>query len=335
MIKRVLIVGHGSIGKRHLKIVRSSLPNADIRIFRHQLDSEVPKLADGCFSTIEEVFDFSPEVSILANPAPFHIPIAKLLAERGCHLLIEKPLSENPYAVPALIAIANAKGIILQIGYNLRFMPSLIAFRDFVQRKLIGQVLSVRCEIGQYLPSWRPGSDYRHAVSSRSELGGGVLLELSHELDYLRWIFGEVMWVNAWTGHQSSLDIDVEDTAHLILGHNGRKSGEAPVTSLNMDFIRHDASRTCIAIGEMGSLRWQAETGKVEYLEAGSDIWTTVFEHVGERDDTYIAQWEHFVDSLNKKQMPLVTAEDGLAALKIVAAARKSASHQGVRIFNL
>ena len=80
-------------------------------------------------------------------------------------------------------------------AYNLRFLPSLQAYRERIQFGVIGKVLSVRCEIGQYLPSWRPGSDYRQAVSASRALGGGALLELSHEIDYLRWIFGEVAWV--------------------------------------------------------------------------------------------------------------------------------------------
>ena len=112
--------------------------------------------------------------------------------------------------------------------------------------------MSVRCEISHYLPSWRPECDYRQGVSGRGELSGGALLELSHEIDYLRWIFGEAVWVNATLSRQSRLEIDVEDTAHLVIGFAPDNGGRQLIASVNMDFIRHDNTRLCIAIGEKG-----------------------------------------------------------------------------------
>ena len=93
MIERILIVALGSIGKRHLKIARELLPSADIRILRHQNSNEVPKYSNGCVFSIEEVLKFSPQIAIIASPAPFHIAIAQILAEAGVHMLIEKPLA--------------------------------------------------------------------------------------------------------------------------------------------------------------------------------------------------------------------------------------------------
>lgn len=176
----------------------------------------------------------------------------------GSHLLIEKPLSHAATGVQALLQRVCEQNLLLQVGYNLRFLPSLEKFRELIHDGAIGRVLSVRCEIGQYLPSWRQDSDYRLGVSARQELGGGVLLELSHELDYLRWIFGEVAWVSAWIGQRSALEIDVEDTAYLTLGFEPDDSGRALVATVNLDFIRHDTTRLCTAIGKQGSLRWNS-----------------------------------------------------------------------------
>jgi len=189
---RVLIVGYGSIGQRHLKIVRESLPDAIIMVFRHQPTTTIPEMANLVTSSMEDVRLFVPEAAIVANPAPFHLEIAKALAEMGCHLLIEKPISDNLDGVEDLLGTVRAAGVICQVGYNMRYLPSLSRFRDLINQGLVGRPLSVRCEIGQYLPNWRPASNYRTGVSARSELGGGVLLELSHEIDYLCWIFGDV-----------------------------------------------------------------------------------------------------------------------------------------------
>ncbi|MBS1189839.1 MAG: oxidoreductase domain protein [Rhodocyclaceae bacterium] len=330
--ERVLIAGHGSIGKRHLRIVRDDLPDADIRVLRHQPAATTPDLADGCFSGLADALAFLPQIAILATPAPYHLDAALALADQGCHLLIEKPLAHTSTGVQPLLALARRRGIALQVGYNLRFLPSLARFRELIQAGAIGRVLSVRCEIGQYLPSWRPDTDYRKAVSANASLGGGVLLELSHELDYLRWIFGEVAWVQAWLGRLSNLEIDVEDTAHLTLGFETDGAGAGPVAALSLDFLRRDTTRQCLAIGEGGSLRWNALAGSVEQLVAGSSEWEAVFVHRHQRDDSYIAQWHAFLDGVRNSGAPLVSGDDGLAVLRIIDAARASAAAQGLRM---
>jgi len=327
MIERVLIVGQGSIGQRHLRILRENLPQADIRVLRHRPGSGVSELANGVYHDLADACTFAPQVAIIANPTPFHLQVATALVAVGSHLLIEKPLSHDLAGVEALLHQAHAQGVVLQVGYNLRFLPSLSRFRHLVHQGEIGQVLSIRCEIGQYLPTWRPDSDYRQGVSAQRSLGGGVLLELSHELDYLRWIFGEVDWVRAYLGRHSQLEIDVEDVAHLILGFRpGAAFGAAagPVAALSLDFLRHDPTRLCTAIGERGSLRWNGLTGTVEVYPAGGEGWQVVYHHPHQRDDSYHAQWGHFLDCVHSNRPPLVSGEDGYAVLKIVAAARSS-----------
>nr|WP_305891688.1 Gfo/Idh/MocA family oxidoreductase [Methylomonas sp. WSC-6] len=199
-----------------------------------------------------------------------------------------------------------------------------------LEQAVIGKVLSVRCEIGQYLPAWRPDSDYRQSVSARRELGGGALLELSHELDYLRWIFGEVDWVNATLSRQSSLEIDVEDTVHLLLGFQPLSDGHRLIGSVSLDFIRRDTTRLCTAIGEYGSLRWNGLTGMVEQFEVGANEWRTLFHYQHQRDDSYLAEWRHFLACVAGQNTALISGEDGLKVLRIIEAARQ-ASETGCR----
>jgi predicted dehydrogenase len=244
---------------------------------------------------------------------------------------VEKPLSASLDGVPQLLEICHEQQIVLLTGYNLRFMPSLQRFRNLLNEHMIGKILSVRCEIGQYLPSWRPETDYRLGVSARRELGGGVLLELSHELDYLRWIFGEVEWVKATLSRQSSLDIDVEDTAHLIMGFMPTIDGYQFIGTVNLDFVRHDATRLCTAIGESGSLRWNGLTGAVELFAKGAKEWHELFRHQNQRDDSYLAEWRHFLGCVNGQQTPLITGKDGLKVLQIIDAARQ-ASESGSQV---
>jgi predicted dehydrogenase len=326
LISRILIVGLGSAGTRHLQLAREHFPNAKIKVLRQRAQSAIPQFSEGCFSTMEEAIQFAPQIAIIANPSTFHIHVAQELAQAGVHLLVEKPLSSSLEGVADLIATCKAHNSALMIGYNLRFSPSLESFRKLLSEGIIGELLSVRCEVGQYLPSWRPESDYRKGVSAKKELGGGALLELSHEIDYLRWIFGEVEWIRATLSQQSELEIDVEDSAHLTMGFFPNSGGRQLVGTLNLDLIRHDHTRTCTVIGETGTLRWNGLTGEVELFEEGAPRWKKLYGHPPQRDETYRAEWQDFVDSIQDNRIPFVTGDDGLRVLEIIEAARMSAN---------
>jgi predicted dehydrogenase len=199
-------------------------------------------------------------------------------------------------------------------------------FRELLHTEVIGNILSVRCEVGQYLPSWRPGVDYRLGVSANKDLGGGVLLELSHELDYLQWIFGNIDWVRATLARQSSLEINVEDSAHLTLGFISKGDEFQLTGTLDMDFLRHDQTRTCTAIGSKGSLRWDGITGAVSIFEEGASSWKNLFTHSPLMDETYRAEWREFINCAKTGLAPSVSGQDGLRVLEVVESARCSAS---------
>ena len=316
-MQRVLIVGHGSMGQRHLRVVREILPSAKIMIFRHEPTIDIPKEANFVTSSLDEVCSFAPEAGIVANPAPFHIDVAKVLVNMGCHLLIEKPISDKSDGVEEFLGAARAGGIVCQVGYNLRYLPSLVRFRDLINEGLVGKPLSVRCEVGQYLPTWRPSTDYRTGVSARSDLGGGVLLELSHEIDYLRWIFGEVLCLKGFVSKVSSLEVDVEDTACLLFSMRKSDSGEVITVSLNMDFFRHDPVRVCRVIGENGTLSWDGHSDKIELYEPATG-WKEIYKGHSERDQSYKDQWHDFMKAIYERDEPLVTLIDGLEVLRII-----------------
>jgi len=326
MIKRLLIVSLGSIGKRHARLARELLPEVEIIVLRHKSCNDVKNTDyEYCVTTVEDAIKLNPQAAVIANPATHHIDVALPLAEAGIHLLIEKPISNSIDGVNTLIDICKKRSLILMTGYNLRFLKSLQQFRDLLAAKRVGRILSVRAEIGQYLPSWRPDSDYRVTVSAKAELGGGVLLELSHEIDYLRWLFGDVEWVSAILKQQSDLEIDVEDTAHLTIGFESESITKPVIASLNMDFIRHDTTRTCTVICEDGTLRWDAVLGTVEVFEQKTNEWQTLFTEQKKRDSSYIEEWKHFLKCIVEGDTPKVSGFDGLKVLQTIDAIHQSA----------
>ena len=326
-VNKILIVGLGSIGKRHIEIIRDLFPEITIGLLRHSKCNEDEIKSYGikfCFSTIEEALAYQPDAAILANPASFHIDVAIPFADAGVHLLIEKPISNNIDGVRKLISLCSKNGLILMTAYNLRFSPSLNQFRDLLHQGKIGIPYAVHVEAGQYLPNWRPNLDYRQTVSAQEYLGGGVLLELSHEIDYTQWIFGSVKWVKATVLRQSHLEIDVEDTAHLQLGMSNGFNDKQLVVTLNIDFIRHNSTRQCHVIGEKGSLLWNGIQGSIEFFSPNSDEWEVLYSNLTERNYTYEQEIRHFISSIESGSSPHVSGDDGLNVVSVIEAVKKS-----------
>jgi len=327
MIERALIAGLGSIGQRHFRLLRARLPDARIMVLRHSNCDEIIDGVDLCTTSIDKAVLFRPEIAIIAVPSPYHSEIAIALASVYTNLLVEKPIASNIKEAYLLAEVVNSTDIVFQVGYNLRFLKSLQTFRAEILSGRIGRVASVRAEVGQYLPEWRPGSDWRNSVSARADLGGGVLLELSHEFDYLRWIFGEVKDVRGWMGRQGGLGLDVEDTLHAVLQFTEpvpvSAEGVPPVALVTLDFIRRDTVRRCVAIGETGTLIWDGVVSKV-LLSRPGDTNRVLFDKQPERDTIYANQLNAFIESVESGAPVASSASDGVAVMEIIEALRRS-----------
>ncbi len=326
MIERVLIVGLGSIGRRHAGIIKKLLPDSEIIVLRHnQCDPRDVKLLGlcDCVTTVSNALMFKPQIAIIANPATKHLEVGIQLAKAGVHLLIEKPISNSSNRVQELIDICTKKNNLLMIAYNLRFLPSLIEFRKLIEREKVGKIFSIRAEVGQHLSSWRSDSDYRKTVSAQKKLGGGVLLELSHEIDYLSWIFGSINWVKSHVSKISNLDINVEDNASIIFGFDDKLNNDF-VATLNLDFIRKDTTRECVVIGELGTLRWNGITGMIQFYSGKSDKWKLLFSSQPERDYTYTEQSKYFLSQVEDQVNSVDSGIDGLRVVQTIEAVHKA-----------
>jgi predicted dehydrogenase len=325
--ERVLIVGFGSIGRRHLANLRQLRPRSRIGVWRlhNPPDPQPPTGADEQFVSLEQALEFAPDAAIIAGPASTHLETALSLAEAGVHLLVEKPLAVDPAGVADLIDRCRARGLVLMTGYNLRFMPSLQAAKECLDRGRIGQVITVRAEVGQYLPDWRPGSDYRAGVSARKALGGGALLELSHELDYLAWFFGVPKRVTARGGHFSTLELDVEDLVELLLEYDTPPR----LVSVHLDLLQRAPQRVCRVVGTTGTLVWDGIADCVDLYDAESGAWATLpAVALADRNRMYLDEMRHFLVCVTRGQAPCVDGVDGLRALAIVDAARESLTRE-------
>ncbi|MEJ5991366.1 Gfo/Idh/MocA family oxidoreductase [Ramlibacter sp. PS3R-8] len=320
---RFLLVSLGSIGRRHLANLRALRPDARIGVLRLQAgpDAPLPQGADLQFHALAQALEFAPDAAIVASPASRHAEVALPLLRAGVPVLAEKPLADSAAQGEAMVACARASGALLMTAYNLRFLPLLREVRRLLQGDTLGEVLSVRGEVGQYLPDWRPGTRYQEAVSAQRALGGGALLELSHELDFLGWVFGPPRRVTATGGRYSGLEIDVEDLAEVTLAYEQPRR----LVQLRLDLLQRVPSRTGQAIGSQGTLRWDVIANTLGLFRADGAGWQALqVPALPDRNATYVEELRHFLRAVEEGAPCEVDGAQGLAALRIVEAARRS-----------
>jgi predicted dehydrogenase len=319
---KFLVVGLGNIGRRHLANLRGLFQDAELAVLRREpaTSSLTDELKARVFSQIEEAIAFKPDAALICGPSAYHIEVAMILATNDIHLFVEKPISTMTQGVPELLSLCEEKNLRLMVGYNFRFYEPFVEMKRLVDSGELGRVVSFQAEVGQYLPDWRPMQDYREGVTGNCELGGGVLLELSHELDYLRWFFGNIRGVYGRVRKLSDLEIDVEDHVDLSLEFENGVVGTA-----HLDMIQRPLSRWCKIVGTQGTLSWNWDTHRVGLFRNSQSTWQEI---VGpnsiERNDMYMAELKHFVHCIHTSLDPAVSGEDGLRALEAVSAAQRS-----------
>lgn len=324
MREKFLIVSLGSIGRRHLSNLRMLRPNAEIGALR--LDSPesakgMPDDLDVQFYTLDAAISFSPKCAIIAAPASVHVKVAQAFADARIPMLLEKPIATSCVDTRALIDTCMTRNLTIMTGYNLRFLPSLREVKRLLESGCVGQVLGVRAEVGQYLPDWRPASQYQKTVSAQQRLGGGALLELSHEIDYLYWFFGLPRTVTARGGRYSELEIDVEDMVNLCLEYDNPRR----LVSVHMDFLQRAPTRNCKFIGEKGTLIWNGITDEIDLFCPDNGDWRKIegFRQQ-DRNQMYLDELTHFLECVEQNQNVLIDGVQGYNVLAIVDAAKTS-----------
>ena len=319
---KILIAGLGSIGQRHLRNLLA-LGEQDILLYRtHQ-----STLDDTEFSGIPVEIDLKsalahrPDGVIISNPTSLHLDVAIPAAKAGCHILLEKPVSHTLDQIDEFRKAVQHGGGQVLVGCQFRFHPGLLKISELLSDAAIGRLLSVRAHWGEYLPNWHPWEDYRAGYSARDDLGGGVILTLSHPIDYLRWLIGDVISVWAFTGQISDLDMAVEDTAEIGLEFENKVLG-----SLHLDYNQQPPAHRLEIIGTKGTIRWDNNDGAVQLFTAGRQAWGTYPTPDGfERNEMFEFEMRHFVDILHGEDEPICTLDDGIQALRIAMAAQQSA----------
>lgn len=321
---RFAVLGCGSIGKRH---VRNLLALGETRVLafdpRPDRRAEAEALGVATTGTLDAVWDARPEAVLVTSPTRLHVATAIAAAERGIHLFIEKPVSDvNDGELQRLAGLVRDKKLVTLVGCNLRFHPGLVQAKAVLDARRLGRVVSCRAEFGQYLPDWHPWEDYRQGYSARKDLGGGVVLDAIHELDYVRWLVGDVVLVGALAGHLSHIEIDTEDTASVLLRFASGAFGE-----VHLDYVQRTYTRSCQIVGDLGTLAWDfGKAGEVRLFEARTKEWEVIPAPVDwEPNAMYVAEMRHFLACLRGEEQPQQDVAAAVVVLDLALAIKESA----------
>jgi predicted dehydrogenase len=330
---KILIAGLGSIGRRHFRNL-VALGEKDLVLFRTRKatlpDDELagyPVETDLAAALAKHRFD----AVIVANPTALHMDVAVPAAEAGCALLLEKPIAEDLSRVDELRRAAEKNGNRILVGFQFRYHPTLNQARELIETGALGRIFSAHAHWGEYLPNWHPWEDYRASYAARDDLGGGVIRTLTHPLDYLRFLLGEVESLQALQGHISPLELTgVEDVAEI-----GLKFNSGAIGGLHVNYFQRPPVHRLEIVGAAGTLRWDNADGTLThyqmpdafggiYSQPQAAIETVYRLPAGfERNDLFIAQTRHFLDVAAGNSAPICTLEDGVRALELAMTAKR------------
>jgi len=287
---KILFTGLGSIGKRHARLL---LENFDHQIFALRSgkspDSGITGVTE--LRSWEEVDAVRPDLAFITNPTFLHIRTAIDCAMRGMHLFMEKPIDCTDNGLEQLLKLVRQRSLTAYIAYPLRFHPVIKALKAKIADV---SILHARVVYTSFLPDWRPGRDPRTSYSAKREQGGGVLLDLSHEMDYCEHLFGPLRSVDGRAGRISNVTVDAEDYADLLCEY------ERALVNVHLDTFSRSSQRFIEVEIQDRHIHADLLHNRIRCVEAGQEKTT---EFACDRDDVMLAQLKYFFENINNPEL--------------------------------
>lgn len=312
----ILCIGAGSIGIQHLKnILHLGYDNISVV-------TNFSNNVNGCrhFNKINTALAFQDyKYAIICNPTAMHLNTLRTVLEAGIkNIYLEKPVSHNLKNVEEIKRLIMCKQSKVVVGYDLRFEPAIIKAKECIEKKKIGEVVSMNAVAGSYLPDWRPLMDYRKSMSASKAMGGGVLLDLIHEFDYAFYLMGKAKTVACIAEKSGILDIQTEDIANVILEFYSNAVG-----SIHLDYLQPEMSRSCTIIGTNGMIQIDFVSKEFRMIDYENNKYHFSYRDYS-RNDRLKDAMKAFLDGNNHSQS--TSFDEGCNSLEMVVAAKASCS---------
>ena len=317
----LLIVGSGSVGKRHARNFSSlgcRISCMDPRADRNaELAAETPIVS--AFTSYEEALANGKFDGVaICSPPHVHVDQTKACLKIKLPVLLEKPVCPSLADARSLAEAVKRENVPVLLGYSWRWWPPLVRVRALLEERAIGPMRHVRFVMSAHLADWHPWERYQDFFMAQKELGGGALLDESHWIDLACWMFGEPETVSARIEKLSNLEIETDDNVDILLKYpNGLR------VSLHLDLYGRPHEKSITFVGETGSIRWSAEPNQVA-VGRGITDWDPIESFDCERNDMFMAVARDFLNVLAGGAADYCNLNDGLRVLRVIEAARKS-----------
>ncbi len=316
---KILVIGSGSIGTRHIENLSKIIEKVTVysyrkkQLFKSSGNIELVRNLDDAINKSDGV--------IIANRTDKHVEVAMKAIKENKNLFIEKPISNSMKNINLLKEIGIKNKIIIETGFMLRFHPNLIKLKEFLNKNQFGEIHYARVSVGQYLPDWRPGVDYRQGYGAKKDWGGGVTLDLIHEIDLVCWLFGSVNKVSAMFRYSKKLEIETESVSQINL-----RMQSGVLVQINLDYLRPSYGRFTEIVTEKGVISWDYLSGNVIYED--SNKVKTILHKVDKdftRNNMYMDEIKHFISSINGNNLLKASnIQDAEKAIRVAFSAHLS-----------
>lgn len=288
---KIIFFGLGSIGQRHIKLLQKNFSHT-IFVYRSTKKSKVNNLGIKELYSWQAAERLAPDVAFITNPTSLHIETAIKCAELGMNLFIEKPLCSDTRGLDKLIGLVKEKKLTTYVAYCMRFHPLIKHIQKYIKNK---QTMHCNIITSSYLPSWRSRQDYRESYSAHKKQGGGVILDLSHEIDYSFYLFGDIIKMKGSYGKISDLSIDTEDYADILI-----KCKRATINMHLNFFSRNKERKISIDFADSSYVKADFIENSWTVYEKGNLKKCKYYLHP---DEVYLNQLTYFFQNYENKRM--------------------------------
>lgn len=333
---RVLFLGLGGVGQRHLRNLKSLVPRAQIAAVRHagrsfeigpdlQADHSVDivqKYAIACYPDIAAAMDFRPDFAVVSTPTSTHVPLTLELVRHGVPVLLEKPVTHDGAGLDELLAEAAQRKVTVAVAYMLRFHPLVRRMRELVSSRVLGRFLSVQVTAHSFMPSWHPYETYNGFYAGRKDLGGGAVMTEIHLVDLLQCMFGQPRRVWCIGGKLSGFDLDVEDTAAALLEYH--VDGQVLPVSMNISFVQRPPRFGIVFNGERGRMEWSLADNRLTVEDSQGGLREDIAAPAFERNTMFVDEMRDFIACLREGTTPDSALERVVGGQHVALALKRS-----------
>ena len=290
----ILICGSGSIAQRHAKnLIKLGYKNL---IFFKENKTFIPQLVKKfkIYYNIDKALQNKPKVTFICNATSKHLKYALMSAKAKSHIFVEKPLSNKIHKLYDLKKILKKNKIRLMVGYMMRFHPLILRIKNLLKKNYLGKIFYIRSSWSEYLPDWHPKENYKKSYAASNKLGGGSTFTLSHEIDLVKLLLGEIKRIHTYKSYKSKLNIQAEfSTNHQIEFKNGA------VAQIHLDFMQKPPERKLEIVGDKRKLYFDYYKNQISIVNRNGTV-KKLIEKNFKRNDMFINEIKTFFKNINQ-----------------------------------